>query len=205
MSDLTNLPRDITPDEFFRLIEEAMEKEAAPPTASAEKTQITLTGDGGGEWTMGFEGGRLRCQPGTTDGPPVHITATVEDWRELVAGDLRDEVKKATGVGALDPTKISELYESADKVEQIKAIVGDMAVEVVNTDAGKTHRWLVATGGAEVKAGEPSTTVSVDFGDFIDMATGKENPQQAFFTGKIRIDGDMKFLMQLFGVLMAPG
>ena len=44
-------------------------------------------------------------------------------------------------------------------------------------------------------------TVRVTMADFMDMASGKQNPQMAFMTGKLKVDGDMSVAMQLGTIL----
>ncbi len=44
-------------------------------------------------------------------------------------------------------------------------------------------------------------TVRVAMADFIDLATGKQNPQMAYMTGKLKIDGDMSVAFQLGSLL----
>ncbi len=44
-------------------------------------------------------------------------------------------------------------------------------------------------------------TVKVSMSDFMDMASGKQNPQMAFMMGKLKVDGDMSVAMQLGSIL----
>jgi len=44
-------------------------------------------------------------------------------------------------------------------------------------------------------------TVKVAMADFMEMASGKQNPQMAFMMGKLKIDGDMSVAMQLGSIL----
>ena len=44
-------------------------------------------------------------------------------------------------------------------------------------------------------------TVKVSMADFMDMASGKQNPQMAFMMGKLKVDGDMSVAMQLGSIL----
>lgn len=54
------------------------------------------------------------------------------------------------------------------------------------------------------KEGKPNTTLTVADGDFVQMATGKLNPQTAFMRGKIKISGNM-MLAQKLGPLLKSG
>lgn len=44
-------------------------------------------------------------------------------------------------------------------------------------------------------------TVRVSMADFVDIATGKIDPQMAFMTGKLRIEGDMSVALKLGAIL----
>ena len=44
-------------------------------------------------------------------------------------------------------------------------------------------------------------TVKVSMADFIDMASGKQNPQMMFMMGKLKVDGDMSVALQLGSIL----
>ncbi len=44
-------------------------------------------------------------------------------------------------------------------------------------------------------------TVKVSMDDFMEIASGKQNPQMAFMMGKLKIEGDMSVAMQLGSIL----
>lgn len=50
---------------------------------------------------------------------------------------------------------------------------------------------------AEGEASSPNCTVTVAENDFLDMVTGKLNGQMAFFTGKLKVAGDMGLALKL--------
>ncbi len=66
--------------------------------------------------------------------------------------------------------------------------------------------WSVdctAPGGriAEGKAPTPRCTVAATDADFLAIVNGKLNPQMAFMSGKLRIQGDMGLAMKLQQIL----
>lgn len=202
MSDLINLPRDITPTAFFELVAKELAKVPAPPNASADKAVVALTGDGGGSWVMGFEDGQLEIAQGSVPGAPLAVSMTVGDWRELVAGRVRDAVTAEVKTAAFDPAQLAKLYQSADKVERLKALQGSLKLVIEDSEVGKHYAVVVATGGATPDPASATATVSVTLADFVPLAAGRENPQQAFFMGKIRIDGDMNHVMGMMAISM---
>lgn len=199
MSDLANLPSDITTEDFFRMLEEALADEPMPQGASAEKAAIRLVGDG--EWSMGFEDGKIAFKKEEVAEPPVRITLTVDDWRAFLAGRVRDAVSEHVDTKALDPKGLAKLYRSAEKVDQIKALKGDVKFTVRDEDHGAQYSVTITTGGGEPNVDAPTTAAAVTLANFIDLATGKENPQTAFFTGKIELDGDLNFVMGFYGIM----
>jgi putative sterol carrier protein len=44
-------------------------------------------------------------------------------------------------------------------------------------------------------------TIRVSMQDFMDIASGNQNPQMAFMMGKLKVDGDMSVAMQLGKIL----
>jgi len=65
--------------------------------------------------------------------------------------------------------------------------------------------WVDATkSGGTVGAGENAEAkcvISMADSDFVDLVSGKLNAQAAFFTGKIKIKGDMNLALMLGSVL----
>ena len=200
MSDLTALPYDITPEAFFKVIVETVSGQPLPDNARPERAQISLDGDGGGTWNCGFSDGQFTIEPGSCAGCPVHVALSVDDWREFVAGRLRDSVKEHVDVALIDPQAIVKLYGTAEKIEQVNALKGSLRVTI--EDDSRHYVATLATGGADPVSDEPTATVAMTLENFGLLASGQENPQMAFFSGKIRVDGDLNHVMGLFALTM---
>ncbi len=204
MTDFADLPRHIVPEDFATLVNQVLSTEPVPDNASRDKGQVTLTGAGGGSWTIGVVGQHLQLEPGTVSSPGLHVQLTVADWREVVAGRIRDTLKAAVGKVAVDPKMLAKLYRNADKVEAMKGLAGDLQLVIDDREENQEFKVTLATGGQTPNPDAPLAKVTVALTDLVDMAAGRENPQTAFFTGKIRIDGDMNYVMGLFATLMTP-
>ena len=61
-----------------------------PETAEEMRAtyQVHLTGDGGGVWNLTITDGKCRLADGPAEQPDVTITISVDDWSQLLAGQL---------------------------------------------------------------------------------------------------------------------
>ncbi len=200
MTDFANLPADITPAAFFSLVEEALKDEPAPANAAPEKLVIHVSGDGGGTWAMGFEGGRLTITQGDAGAPPLQVSMSSDDLRAFVAGSVRDAIKAKAGGKSIDAKQVAKIYRITGKTDQVKAYTGDLSLVVENGAA--SHKLTLTFGGKAPNVAAPTTTISISLEDFLAMLGGELNPQAAFFAGKIRLDGDMNLAMGLAAMAM---
>ncbi|HEY2775781.1 MAG TPA: SCP2 sterol-binding domain-containing protein [Candidatus Binatia bacterium] len=68
-------------------------------------------------------------------------------------------------------------------------------------DNGGTWQVAVANGACNVAKGtpndKPNITITMAANDYLDMITGKLNPQMAFMGGKLKIKGDMSLALKM--------
>jgi hypothetical protein len=145
MTDFANLPADITPAAFFSLVEEALKDEPAPANAAPEKLVMHVSGDGGGTWAMGFEGGRLTITQGDAGAPPLQVSMSADDLRAFVAGSVRDAIKSKAGGKSIDAKQVAKIYRITGKTDQVKAYSGDLSLVVENGAA--SHKLTLTFGG----------------------------------------------------------
>lgn len=75
-------------------------------------------------------------------------------------------------------------------------------------DQGGQWYVRVQDGKVEVAQGaaDPATlTVSASAADYVEIASGKSNPQMAFMQGKLKLKGDMGLAMRLQGLFKPVG
>ena len=95
MAEIPQAPADITPDDFY--LKWIPEQAAANPDLLAKTSHINaflqfiITGEGGGEYYLQVDSGRLRTFRGTFDEPRLTITQTIETWREIRTGSLNPQ------------------------------------------------------------------------------------------------------------------
>src|SRR2546425_13251479 len=74
----------------------------------------------------------------------------------------------------------------------------------ISGDGGGTWNAVIKDGTWAVSAGpaaSPNLTLQVGAHDWIDMSTGKQNPQMLFMSGKRKVNGDIGRAMKLGSML----
>ena len=74
----------------------------------------------------------------------------------------------------------------------VKALRGTLALNLTRPGAEPFKIETCFNGAAT-----PRTTMTIALTDHIAMIEGKLNGQEAFMTGKMRVEGDMGFMMQV--------
>jgi len=68
-------------------------------------------------------------------------------------------------------------------------------------DGGGTYQVKIGGGACEVTQGAPNAapniTITMAASDYLDMVSGKLNPQMAFMGGKLKIKGDMSLALKM--------
>ena len=88
----------------------------------------------------------------------------------------------------------TRLVNHSDRLKGIGAIYKF----VLEGDGGGT--WVAnfkGTPSIEPGDGEAECTIIMAAQDYVDMLEGRANPQQLFFTGKLKVEGDMGLAMKL--------
>jgi hypothetical protein len=202
MADLTNLPRMIMPAAFADLFQEAMSELSPPADATDDRVAAFVNGPGGGDWHMGVTDGAFDLAEGTTDSPLVAVSVTVADWREFVAGRVRDVIRDHADASALDPSALAKLQGSGERAERLRTFTGDIQCIIEDADEDAEYVVTVTLGGQAPNISAPTTTIRVDLAYLGRLASRSENVQNAFFAGKIRIEGDMNLAMGLMTAMM---
>ena len=198
-------PKDITPAAFFA---EWLPAEFATAFGSAGSSaagggavdltiRVALEGDAGGKWDLELRGGKLGVVPGGGSAEPeVTVMQTVADWKAIAVGE--------SGAVDLAPPQASPmdiLFLDPSSRQVLKTVKGTIRFEVTGYN-GRTWSLTVKLGPQPVVT-PASATISVDAESYAGMLARTLSPPQAFFTGKVKLSGDVGLAMQL-GTAMLP-
>jgi hypothetical protein len=206
MVDLTNLPSDITPEDFFMdVLFDVLGEVDLPDGMGQERLQFHVTGTDGIDVHIGLdEEDDLTIEEGAAASPPIAITISDADFTNLMAGNLRDRIKAETGGAAIGPRQLRKAFLPDATVQRVKGLSGDIQIRIADPDTDDTIVVTTTLGGGSPSVDSPTCTVSLDVPTVLDIASGRQQPQQLFFQGRVRIDGDMSVVMGLVSALTAP-
>ena len=172
-----------TPSAFFEeLLPQGFAAQAAEtPNPEDVVLQYNVSGDGGGQWTVKIAGGKMTVDRGAT--APALMTLS------LSASDLLDAINSRNGAvpGLIIPEQRPGASSGA-----VKALRGTMALNLTRPTADPFKLEMMFNGAAQ-----PRTEMTIPLSDHLLIQEGKMNGQEAFMTGKMRVTGDMGFLMQV--------
>lgn len=97
---------------------------------------------------------------------------------------------------------VSEIFEQMPSRFRADRAAGTNAVVQydISGDSGGTWHAVIKDGTCTVNAGaatNPNLTLQVGAQDWIEVSTGKQNPQMLFMSGKLKLKGDMGLAMKL--------
>jgi hypothetical protein len=189
-------PQEITPKEFF---ESWLPAEVPADTRFARPAtvRVRLDGDGGGAWdlTLGPQG--LAVGPAGDAAPLVETAQSVPDWRAVIVGEpgaprLTPEGKGGGGGAA----SLRLLERVASQITD--ATKGVLQFEISGFN-GRTWSLRVAI---NKPMAAPDATLAIDSDTYEQILARTLPAPQAFFSGKLKITGDMNLAMQLGMALM---
>jgi putative sterol carrier protein len=176
---------DVSPEQFFETLlpmgfQAQRDAGAAVPTDFT--MQYVLTGAGGGEWAVTIQEGQLSTTKGKHDAA-ITFTMSIDDWRDAVLG------RNGATIALLLPQSKPGRPDNTPRVKQLK---GTVAQELAR-DGGEPFRIEMCFN----QSATPRTVLKMKLVDAVAMGEGRLNGQEAFMTGRLRIEGDMAFMMQV--------
>jgi len=184
MAEQPEIPADVTARQFFEELMPAgyqSQKEAGIALPADLTVQYHLDGDGGGSWHVRMAGEDITVVTGEADADLV-VRLSVIDWADAVHG------RNGADLVLIVPQGRPGRPDSSGRVKMLKG-----TVEIELAREGEPFRARTTFGGAE----QPRTVLKSKIDDYVAIQQGRMNGQEAFMTGKIRIEGDMAFMMQV--------
>uniref|UniRef100_A0A8C6UQ16 Hydroxysteroid (17-beta) dehydrogenase 4 n=1 Tax=Neogobius melanostomus TaxID=47308 RepID=A0A8C6UQ16_9GOBI len=146
------------------------------------------------------------------EGDRVHLQCKVKETGAVVLSGAYVDLHPASGTGGLQSELVfAEIGRrikdmGAELVRKVNAVFG----WEITKDGQSAAQWTIdlRTGSGSVHKGPYSGKVDVTFTvsdeDFIQVVQGKLNPQQAFFSGKLKIRGNIMLSQKLEVILKDP-
>lgn len=190
MADQPQVSEDVTPQQFFeQLLPMGFQAQSAAGGGAPSEfsIQFNLTGEGGGSWHAKIADGQMQVTSGQQEAN-LTVTLGVDDWRDAVLN--RNGATLAIILPASRPGR-------PDNSARAKALKGTMALELARPEADPFTVELCFNGAAT-----PRTLLRMAIADYVGMQDGSQNGQMLFMQGKIKVEGDMGFLMQIASLNM---
>lgn len=183
MADQPPIPDTITPAQFFEvLLPMGFAAQQADPPSPDVTLQYHVEGEGGGAWTVRIESGKMSVSAGQVEAP-LTVTLHIEAFRDAVLG------RNGAALSLVVPEGRAGRPENAQRMQALK---GTMALELAREGADPFKLEMRFNNAAQ-----PRTTMKMKIADYIAMQAGRLNGQEAFMSGKLRVEGDLPFLMQI--------
>jgi len=164
---------------------------------TSPRLRLSLSGAEGGEWDLQIANDQFvakRCPPRIGhrhDDPDIWIRQSAADFLAVVfpSEDLFELLPASVDVAEL-------LRPDSQEMELLEKLDGRIKFEL---EGRRRRRWAVdaAFGRAGMLAGRLRTTVSIDACTCEKLAARALNPLQALLAGRLRVDGDKTFAMQV--------
>ena len=190
MAEQIKVPENVNPKEFFeRIVPKQFEAaKAANQVEGMDGTEFSMQfdvdGPNGGSWSVIVTDGKnMKIQSGPFDKAQITMKLTESDWRDSVTGK--------TGV-MIDMNRQLNASKARTQLEALKGIKGKLITQLKKPDGSFMPVTIIFN-----KAEDPVVTIKMAMEDYIQMNEGKLDGQSAFMQGKLLIEGDMMFAMQL--------
>jgi putative sterol carrier protein len=100
------------------------------------------------------------------------------------------------------PVKVKEIVDAMPERFNPEAAAGLDAVFQFDISGDEPGQWYLVVKDQKCQVMEgshasPNVTFSMASNDFVDMMTGKLSGQAAFFSGKLRVSGDLMMAQRL--------
>jgi long-chain acyl-CoA synthetase len=207
MADFPAKP--VEPRELIeRWLPEALAEAPLPPGSEAidVKLGIQLAGEGGGEWVLHIDHGRVQVERAPRSDAAFTYVQSVEDWRGALwggrGGAIGEGAARFFRPGALAAAPGGQLGAAPSPAALVElAKLSGLLRLVVTGEAGEPWSVGFKIGPGAIPA-QATTTISISEADAAALGRGELDPMTAFMSGKMKVEGDMTLMLQVQAVQM---
>ncbi len=143
--------------------------------------------------------GRLETGESAAHPPVLTLVQERRDFQRL----MQDAGESPLGFLGVLSGLAGEMKLTASRLEGLRRLSGSLRFEVTG-DAGFALLAGFGEESADPADGEPNTRIRIAPEVYADLRSGALDPQNAFMSGRIEVEGDMQLAMQLALAVMAP-
>lgn len=187
-----NVPEGIKPKEFFEQFVPLQFKTitAATPIEGVDgiefSLQFDIEGPSGGSWGIVVtDGKKMEIKPGGYDKALITMKLSEGDWRDAISG-------KAGMNLDMNANRGMKPEQARAQFEMLKNLKGVLVTELTKEDGTIFPVTIIFN-----KADNPTTKIKLKMADYLAMQSGELDGPTAFMQGKLMMEGDMMFAMQL--------
>lgn len=193
---------DRIPRQFNRALaeQEAKGEQGARVLAGMKAVDATIRvdveSDDGGTFYLNIREGRMRCEEAPAHPPFLTL---VQDGAAFAFLERESGDSAMALLGGLSGLA-GEMKLTRQRIDNLAGVTGALRFEVTGDDgfAILTHF------GTDPVPAEPNCSITVDPEAYRALRSGELHPQDAFMTGRIRVEGDMQLAMQLALAALSP-
>ncbi len=190
MPEEIQVPENVNPKEYFEQILPKQFEIAKQqnPIEGMEGTEFSLQcdvdGPNGGSWSVIVKDAKdMEIREGPYENALLTLQLSESDWRDSVTGKIGPTMDVNTQLSG---------SQAKSQFAALKNTKGKLITELKKPDESVFPTTIIFN-----KADNPVTTIRMNVEDYIAMAGGELDGQTAFMQGKLQIEGDMMFAMQL--------
>lgn len=180
-----DLPKDISINDLLLKVSPTLAKEmmaASGAVANLSGTAFSLVVDvSGDKYSYVVKNGTdFDVSKGDLDSPLITIKIAAEDLLKMVADNTMDLFFGVLG----DLNK--------EKYDAIVGVTGSATMALTNNDGSRIPITIILNGAAS-----PQAILKMKMADSIAVVNKETSPVHLFMSGKLQIDGDMGFALQI--------
>lgn len=207
MSDAhTPTPREFyaerLPAQFNRLLESQEQAVAEAQRVLDQMRAVDATirvevrGPEGGTFFLNVAGGRMSAGDEPARSPFLTLVQDARAFARVAAEAGDSALGMLGGLSGLT----GEMRLTAGRIRNLEGVKGCLRFTVTGDDGFS----LLTHFGPEPVPDAPDTTISVDPEGYAELRGGRLDPQTAFMSGRIQVEGDMQLAMQLALAALSP-